>query len=106
MNDRKLVHGFLDRFHEEYGVSMVIHGDATGADELSKEWAILNGIDQTPYPAEWHIHGKYEAGFIRNQEMIDKGKLDGLISFPGHNGTADMVTRATKAGIEIWECRY
>lgn len=106
MNDRKLVHGFLDRFHQEYGVSVIVHGDATGADRLSAEWAELNGIDVDPYPADWKTHGKYDAGFIRNQEMIDTGKLDGLICFPGHNGTADMVTRANKAGIEVWECKY
>lgn len=106
MNDHKLVHGFLDRFHEEYGVTVLIHGDATGADRSSAEWAENNGLITEAYPADWKTHGKYDAGFIRNQQMIDEAVPDGVICFPGHNGTADMVSRAKKAGIEVWECSY
>jgi hypothetical protein len=33
--------------------------------------------------------------------MIDGGKPDLVITFPGGRGTADMVRRAEKAGIEV-----
>jgi hypothetical protein len=43
------------------------------------------------------------AGPIRNQRMIDEGKPDLVIAFPGGRGTADMVSRAKKAGIPVQE---
>ena len=33
--------------------------------------------------------------------MIDEGKPDVVIFFPGGSGTADMIAKADKAGIEI-----
>jgi Lhr-like helicase len=35
--------------------------------------------------------------------MIDEGKPDLVIAFPGGRGTADMVGRARKAGIRVVE---
>jgi predicted Rossmann-fold nucleotide-binding protein len=43
------------------------------------------------------------AGPIRNQQMIDEGKPDLVIAFPGGAGTHDMMARATKANLQqIW----
>ena len=33
--------------------------------------------------------------------MIDRGKPDLVIAFPGGRGTEDMVTRAERAGIPV-----
>ncbi len=35
--------------------------------------------------------------------MIDEGKPDLVIAFPGRRGTADMKARALKAGIAVIE---
>jgi len=35
--------------------------------------------------------------------MIDDGKPDGVVAFPGGTGTADMIRRAKKAGLKVWE---
>ena len=43
------------------------------------------------------------AGHFRNQQMIDEGKPDAAIIFPGGSGTADMANRIKKAGIPHWE---
>jgi len=43
------------------------------------------------------------AGGDRNQQIIDDGKLDGVVAFPGGTGTADMIRRAKKAGLEVWK---
>ena len=53
------------------------------------------------YPAQWDVYGR-RAGPIRNQEMIDEGKPDGVVAFPGGKGTADMVRRAEAAGLKVW----
>ena len=35
--------------------------------------------------------------------MIDVGKPDAVIAFPGGRGTADMVQRANQAGIPVFQ---
>jgi len=97
-------------------ITCIIHGAATGADTLAREWALNNNIKEEAYPADWNDitqpdaivrvrRGgmKYDAraGFRRNQRMIDEGKPTLVAAFPGGNGTADMVTRARKAGLHV-----
>lgn len=43
------------------------------------------------------------AGPKRNQRMLDKGKPDLVLAFPGGDGTADMVRKAKSAGVPIIE---
>jgi len=81
---------------------IVIHGGARGADALAGWWARTNGFSVELYPADWDKHG-LAAGPIRNQQMIDEGKPDLVVAFPGGKGTADMVRRAKKAGILVKE---
>lgn len=81
-----------------------ITGCATGADEIpirmyegeEDEWGGL-----LKFPADWDRYGK-KAGILRNQQMIDEGKPDLVIAFPGGKGTADMIKRAYRHGIEVW----
>jgi len=80
--------------------SCVIHGCATDADHEGMIWAEMMGIKHAPFRADWHAHGR-AAGPIRNQRMIDEGKPDLVVAFPGGRGTADMVRRAVSAGIPV-----
>ncbi|HEV7285225.1 MAG TPA: DUF2493 domain-containing protein [Kaistia sp.] len=82
--------------------SFLIHGGAPGADALADYWADIRGIPHRTFPADWNTHGK-AAGPIRNQRMIDEGKPDLVIAFPGGRGTADMIRRAKAAGIPVRE---
>ncbi len=82
------------------GQITLIHGGASGADSLAGEWAKLRGIRTTIYPADWKRDGR-SAGPIRNSEMLIDGKPDLVVAFPGGRGTADMVTKARRAGIPI-----
>ena len=81
---------------------VVIHGGAAGADKLAGDFADYAGHRVEVYKADWEKHGK-SAGPIRNQQMLDEGKPDLVIAFPGGAGTADMVRRARKAGIRVRE---
>ena len=93
-------------------VLAVRHGGAKGADSLAGEWANRHGYVVQVFPADWNKHGK-AAGPIRNQEMIDAfdparpgtSKVVCVVAFPGRTGTADLVERAKKAGIKVWEVR-
>lgn len=52
--------------------------------------------------ADWSKYGK-AAGPMRNQKMLDEYKPDLVVALPGGRGTADMVSRARVAGVEVIE---
>ena len=81
-----------------------ISGRARGADKLGEQFAKANNCKLLVFPADWNKFGK-AAGYIRNQQMIDEGKPDLVVAFPGGRGTADMVRRAKKHGIEVAEVK-
>lgn len=81
--------------------SILIHGGAPGADAHAADHATDEAWEAIfVFPARW---GRYstKAGPIRNQRMIDEGKPDVVVAFPGGRGTADMVRRAEKAGVTV-----
>lgn len=98
--DRPGVFDALNRAHAKRAICLVIHGAASGADSLGSAWARNRGIEEVPFPADW-TQGR-AAGPIRNQRMLDDGKPDAVIAFPGGQGTADMVRRAEAAGVPVW----
>lgn len=81
---------------------VIIHGGAKGADSLADRWAVWNLCPVEAFPADWEGYGR-PAGVIRNQRMLDEGRPDLVIAFPGGRGTADMVWRARKASIKVIE---
>lgn len=119
MDEYKFLFRTLDRVVDERGWNYppdptghnylpdvtIISGKARGADSAAIDWAIVNWCPVLEFPADWKKHGR-AAGPIRNQEMLDIGKPDLVIAFPGGDGTADMVRRSKKAGIEVLEIKY
>jgi len=101
-NDHDRVFAVLDDVHQERWISEIIYGCATGADQLARDWARYRGRESTGFPADWKRHGK-AAGPKRNTRMIEEGKPDLVIAFPGGKGTANMVAQARAAGIEVIE---
>ena len=104
--ERKLVSASLSALNPR--PSTIIHGAARGADRLADIWARRNGVGVTTFPADWYPNGRSggldrSAGPRRNQRMIQEGKPDLVIAFPGGAGTADMVRRARMAGVEVRE---
>lgn len=99
----RAVFGALDRVNSTRGISLLIHGDATGADSHAKRWAEVTGTPAREFRADWEAHGR-AAGPMRNAEMVAVG-LDGLVAFPGGRGTADMIRQCNAAGVNIWEVR-
>lgn len=105
-NDRSMMSIALAEFKPrpitEASEHIFILGGASGADKLAEEWADVFGIRKRVFPANWAQNGK-AAGPIRNQRMLDEGRPELVIAFPGGNGTADMVRRARSAGILVRE---
>lgn len=100
--DYPAVKQVLDAIHVKTPITRLIHGDARGADHLAERWARWHFVAFSPYPANWSLHGG-SAGRKRNQVMLDDGKPDLVIAFPGGRGTADMVRRAKAAGVPVRE---
>lgn len=96
--DREKVFAILDEINPDF----LIEGGATGADNLAWSWSKRRNIPRLTIEADWARHG-FGAGPIRNQRMIDEGKPDLVVAFQGGAGTADMIRRAKRAGIEVRE---
>lgn len=112
----------LDAAVDRLALTRVVTGGATGADTLAAMWALLRTVDNATYPADWRdlthpdcmkrrrADGRMydaNAGFRRNQEMLNKEQPVGVIAFRGGMGTLDMCKRAHAASIRVvpidWE---
>lgn len=109
--ERALLDRTLYRIHDGKGsrdrdserrIRYLAHGGARGADWCAGEWAAAEDVTKIEYPADWDAYGK-GAGPKRNQYMLEDFKPDLVVAFPGGRGTADMVRRAKKAGVEVME---
>ena len=103
-NDRKLLVKVLDDLYLNRGMTTLIEGEAKGADQMSAWWAEAYNIIIERYPANWSRYGR-SAGHIRNQQMIDEGKPDLVVAFPGGKGTDNMVQRAKAAQVLVLDLR-
>ena len=78
----------------------IISGMARGADSVAVDWAVVNWCKVHEYPARWKEYGK-RAGILRNKQMLEEGKPDVVIAFPGGKGTANMIKIAEEAGVRV-----
>lgn len=100
--DRDFVFHTLDAIHSKHHISILIHGGASGADSLAREWAHLKGVPCATVQANWARHG-VAAGPIRNRSMLLL-EPDAVIAFPGGRGTANMVGAAIDAAVpHVWQ---
>jgi hypothetical protein len=100
--DREALFNTLDAIHEQDPITVIIEGEAKGADILAKEWGFENGISVWMYPADWKKYG-VAAGPIRNKQMLDEQPTL-VVAFPTgrlseSKGTRNMVEQAQKAGV-------
>jgi hypothetical protein len=98
--DKELIKKYIEYFKP----TVLIEGEARGADTLARMVAEELGIPVEKYPADWNTHGK-KAGPIRNRQMLKEGKPDMVIGFhddlENSKGTKDMLKISTKAGISV-----
>lgn len=101
-DDYERVKGVLDKLLDWCGGHSgltIIQGEAPGADTLARRWAEDNGVETIGFRADWQRYGK-RAGFIRNTQMLNEGRPDLVIAFPGGSGTEMMTNLSIKAGIQ------
>ena len=113
--DRKRVEETLNRIHAATPLDVLIHGAASGADTLARDWAIRIGVQHDPYPAAWddidalpcrirfRNRKPYNAlaGFTRNTRMILQGVPHLVVCFAGGTGTQHMRGQALRHGVPI-----
>jgi len=100
--DNVRVNQCLNLLHAAFGITVVIHGRASGADMLGEYWAKANDVPHLAFKPNWEAYGP-AAGPMRNKQMLDEGKPDLVIAFPGGKGTADMVRQARERGVPVEE---
>lgn len=98
----------LSEVHESEGITMLVLGGATGADESARKWAKTHQVPHLVIPAAWDKLGK-AAGAARNGWMLLPTTIglpvyviDLLIYVTGGRGTANMVTQARELGVRTW----
>ena len=100
-DDVDYVYQVLDRYVPH---SLIISGHAKGADSIAEMYADERGIPLKIFPADWDKFGK-SAGYHRNAQMLEEGKPDRVIAFPGGRGTALMVSLAQDRGVVVLDHR-
>jgi len=98
-HDRDRIFAVLDSIHMRRCIAKLIEGDCSGVDKISGEWAKANGVQLVKCPADWKAHGK-SAGPRRNRFMLTLNP-DGVVAFPGGDGTENMCYQAEKAGVPV-----
>jgi len=91
----------------QYGPdTVIIQGEARGADITAKRVAEELKMTVIGFPAEWDKFGR-RAGIIRNIQMLDTNP-DLVIAFhnflPNSKGTKHTVTEAINRGIKVDLC--
>lgn len=81
-------------------IKTLIHGGARGVDQMAGNFGIGCGLEVIEFKADWGKYGK-AAGPIRNKQMIDEGRPDLGVAFPGGFGTANMIKQLDSAGIPV-----
>jgi YspA, cpYpsA-related SLOG family len=98
--DSEFITKVIKYLRDKFGTTIIVHGNARGADSLARDAARQLGMEDRPYSADWNKHGR-AAGPIRNQQMLDNEEIDTVVAFPGGRGTADMIGRAKDQGINV-----
>lgn len=99
-NKYVVIYDALDNLYFQHKINTIITGGAKGADYWGEAWAITNHVPLVVFKANWEKYGK-SAGHIRNTQMINEGKPNLVLAFPGGKGTANMIKQAHANKIEV-----
>jgi len=98
--DRAKVFAVLDAVHIDRGIREIIERGSAGADALARDWAAARGVMCTMIAADRTLGRR--AAQCRNDVLLAM-KPDGVIAFPGGRATAELVDRAVRAELIVWQ---
>lgn len=99
-DDDDAVHRELTGLHRRIPITVIIHGGVSGAGTIADAWARRNRVAVVRYPPNWERLGK-RAEKLRNDFMLADSRPDFVIAFPGGRNSADLVAKASTAGIRV-----
>lgn len=88
-----------------FDITVVLCGDARGADQHGERWAAAQGIPVEHYPADWGAHGK-AAGPRRNDLMASRAQQLVALWDGESRGTRHMIACARHRGLRVYVHRY
>jgi predicted Rossmann-fold nucleotide-binding protein len=101
ISERNSIYEVMDKIRAHYGEIIVVCGGAPGLDSVVSElWCRDKAVHCAVVKAIWNKLGP-QAGPIRNAHMLVL-RPDVCVHFPGGPGTADMVAKATAAGVPTY----
>jgi len=100
--DADNVFGVLDELHWRHPITSIIQGGAAGADAIARQWAKDRCITFQTITGGRTPTGK-SSWSKGNQRMLDEGKPELDVAFPGVRRTTNMVRRAKSAGVTVLE---
>lgn len=106
--NREFVFRHLDWWHWTNRITVLLHGGATGVDNLARLWAEERELPCLVFPVspnEWREYGK-AAGPRRNLRMLRDGQPDWLLAFPGFAGTFDCMRKAIMLRINVHQVYF
>ncbi len=86
--------------HAHDPITVVITGGASGADSLGRLWAEAHNVASITYEIQGKVRFRSTCP-ARNRLMLEEGKPDLVVAFPGGYSTADCVTQALALGIRV-----
>ena len=81
--------------------TLIVSGDARGADKLGQEWAANNHVPCSIYPAQWDTYGK-SAGYRRNEEMAKHADALVAVWDGKSSGTKHMIDIAKREELRVF----
>jgi len=107
--DEEKIRAELEK-HKNEGYTVLVHGDARGADRIADKAGKDLGYEVIACPADWEQFGR-SAGFIRNRQMLlgehgsvgTGNKVELVLAFhkDGSKGTAHTVRTAHELAIAV-----
>ena len=103
--DYELVKKTITIVQNKIGKFELVCGEARGADNLGKRYALENGLIIHSFPADWDKYKK-SAGYIRNKQMAEFA--DALVAFWDgvSKGTKHMIDLANTNNLKIIVVKY
>ncbi len=97
--DRDLIRSILDRLHAQHRFTLLIHGDARGADRLAAEWAQARGIPVLACPVDRKRDGR-AARPKRNRRMLAENP-DLVVALSNESESGHMTLIAEDAEVKV-----
>jgi hypothetical protein len=91
---------WLDKITTGHKVVYILNGCADGADLIGHMYAVLRGIQEVKYAADWELYGK-AAGPKRNELMAQNADALALIWDGKSRGSKNMLENARKYNLKI-----